>query len=72
MVEHYVRDVGAAGSNPVTSTKNPHSQEWGFTFSLFTILYAFIKRIFGSDNTTHYSYIYISVKLQNYKNNGII
>ena len=21
MVEHYVRDVGAAGSNPVTSTK---------------------------------------------------
>ena len=23
MVEHYVRDVGAAGSNPVTSTKNP-------------------------------------------------
>lgn len=41
MVEHYVRDVGAAGSNPVTSTtfrKTVYSQNWLYTVSFYAFL----------------------------------
>ena len=44
LVERYVRDVEAAGSNPVTSTKKEKAEALASVFSFFDCVYRFEPR----------------------------
>lgn len=47
LVEHYVRDVGAAGSNPVTSTEKS-----GVKYTGFFYLLRYLKSLIDSNESS--------------------